>query len=277
MYSQYESRRSSLLIGFRFRLVGWLPDSLAEDAVETLRALKTKADAAKPRKDAQVLLDRVNTIPADTEVAFIPRSKYAGQFPGLFLFLESAGRFARPVKNLRTGRVEWIGSLEQVYLNIAVNEKEAVEGISTHCELTEQAFLSEVASMTPYSDHNQSPRNLYQCQASFDALSWQSHCMIRSVTGSFSFLSRWGSNRWRRHFSTTTTVVITSCTAYRTHRVRWFVQKLMNTTAWMTTHGCECRCCRDFLHCEHFLVKNVVYSRLVLQGRASRKEVWNSC
>ena len=145
------------------RLIGWLPDSMAEDAVATLRTAKTKAEAMKARK-VVATVEKFEAIPADTEVAFIPRSKYAGQFAGLFLFLESAGRFARPVKNLRTGKVEWIGSLEQVYLNIAINEKEMVDGISTHCELTEQAFLSEVASMTPYSDHNQSPRNLYQCQ-----------------------------------------------------------------------------------------------------------------
>lgn len=34
----------------------------------------------------------------------------------------------------------------------------------THEEINATAFLSVVASLTPWSDHNQSPRNMYQCQ-----------------------------------------------------------------------------------------------------------------
>ncbi len=34
----------------------------------------------------------------------------------------------------------------------------------THAELNTGAMLSVVASLTPYSDYNQSPRNMYQCQ-----------------------------------------------------------------------------------------------------------------
>ncbi len=35
---------------------------------------------------------------------------------------------------------------------------------TTHMELSETAMLSAVASLTPFSDFNQSPRNMYQCQ-----------------------------------------------------------------------------------------------------------------
>ena len=34
----------------------------------------------------------------------------------------------------------------------------------THAETSTAAMLSVVASLTPYSDFNQSPRNMYQCQ-----------------------------------------------------------------------------------------------------------------
>lgn len=34
----------------------------------------------------------------------------------------------------------------------------------THAETSTAALLSVVASLTPYSDFNQSPRNMYQCQ-----------------------------------------------------------------------------------------------------------------
>merc|ERR1719449_392809 len=34
----------------------------------------------------------------------------------------------------------------------------------THIELHPAAMLSYLASLTPFSNHNQSPRNMYQCQ-----------------------------------------------------------------------------------------------------------------
>ncbi len=34
----------------------------------------------------------------------------------------------------------------------------------SHAEVNCAAMLSVVASLTPYSDFNQSPRNMYQCQ-----------------------------------------------------------------------------------------------------------------
>ncbi|CAB4042485.1 DNA-directed RNA polymerase I subunit RPA2-like, partial [Paramuricea clavata] len=36
--------------------------------------------------------------------------------------------------------------------------------ITTHMEIKPTGFLSAIASLTPYSDFNQSPRNMYQCQ-----------------------------------------------------------------------------------------------------------------
>lgn len=37
---------------------------------------------------------------------------------------------------------------------------------ATHEEIHPTGFLSVVASLTPWSNHNQSPRNMYQCQVS---------------------------------------------------------------------------------------------------------------
>ena len=38
---------------------------------------------------------------------------------------------------------------------------------ATHEEIHPTGFLSVVANLTPWSDHNQSPRNMYQCQVLF--------------------------------------------------------------------------------------------------------------
>lgn len=38
---------------------------------------------------------------------------------------------------------------------------------TTHLELKQTSMLSAIASLTPYSDFNQSPRNMYQCQVNY--------------------------------------------------------------------------------------------------------------
>lgn len=86
-----------------------------------------------------------------------------GQFSGLFLFV-GAARMMRPVINLKANKVEYIGSFEQVYMNICINPEEAYEGVTTHMEISKTAFMSNLANLIPMPDCNQSPRNMYQCQ-----------------------------------------------------------------------------------------------------------------
>ena len=57
-------------------------------------------------------------VPKLTEICLIP-PKSRGQFPGLFIFTRAA-RMMRPVWNLAANSVEYIGSLEQVYMEIAI-------------------------------------------------------------------------------------------------------------------------------------------------------------
>ncbi|XP_037663578.1 DNA-directed RNA polymerase I subunit RPA2 isoform X2 [Choloepus didactylus] len=52
----------------------------------------------------------------------------------------------------------------KVFMNIAIFEDEVVAGVSTHQELFPHSLLSVIANFIPFSDHNQSPRNMYQCQ-----------------------------------------------------------------------------------------------------------------
>lgn len=54
--------------------------------------------------------------------------------------------------------------LLQLYMNVGVFEAEVKPGVTTHQELFPHSMLSVVANFIPYSDHNQSPRNMYQCQ-----------------------------------------------------------------------------------------------------------------
>ena len=55
-------------------------------------------------------------VPPDLEVAHIPFDR-GGAYPGVFLFT-GVCRLVRPVRQLPSGCLELLGTLEQVYLNI---------------------------------------------------------------------------------------------------------------------------------------------------------------
>lgn len=120
------------------------------------------------RVDASKIVDKLRLFKVDgklpemLEIAYVPY-KPKGQHPGLFLFT-GAARLMRPVKNLSLNKIEYIGSMEQVYMEIAVDEKEMYPGITTHIELSKTDFMSNLAMLIPMPDYNQSPRNMYQCQ-----------------------------------------------------------------------------------------------------------------
>ena len=49
-------------------------------------------------------------------------------------------------------------------MNVAVTPEEIENNIHSHVEFTPTNILSILANLTPFSDFNQSPRNMYQCQ-----------------------------------------------------------------------------------------------------------------
>lgn len=153
------------------RVVGSLPSSNVEKVVAHLRRLKVAATEA---------------IPYDLEVGYVPLS-IRGAYPGLYLFT-SASRFVRPVRNIsvpseESRDTELIGPFEQVYMEIRCPDgrdggrRNALP--ATHEEIHPTGILSVVANLTPWSDHNQSPRNMYQCQMGKQTMGFSSqaiHC-----------------------------------------------------------------------------------------------------
>ncbi|KAI5641008.1 RNA polymerase rpb2, domain 6 domain-containing protein [Phthorimaea operculella] len=99
------------------------------------------------------------------DIAVTHHEIYKGELevPGSIL-ITSEARMMRPVINLSTGQLELIGTLEQLYLDIAVTHHEIYKGKTTHLELSKSAFMSNLAQLVPMPDCNQSPRNMYQCQ-----------------------------------------------------------------------------------------------------------------
>mmetsp|Transcript_20722 Transcript_20722/g.61817 ORF Transcript_20722/g.61817 Transcript_20722/m.61817 type:complete len:724 (-) Transcript_20722:1079-3250(-) len=124
-------------------------------------------------------------VSARMEIAHISQGFHAASpFPGLYLFSQPA-RLVRPV--LQCGLsplVELIGPFEQATLQIACNTQMlavrnyiAGTDVSTHAELDPTNMLSILASLTPFSDFNQSPRNMYQCQMGKQTMGIPAHSL----------------------------------------------------------------------------------------------------
>lgn len=130
------------------RIVGGASPSLCRKVAIHLRSLKVADQTIVPRT---------------MEVALVPPGNRSSPYPGLYLFT-GAARMVRPVLHRATGKTEMIGPLEQGFMDIACLDEDIREGITTHQELDPTNMLSLVANLTPFSDQNQSPRNMYQCQ-----------------------------------------------------------------------------------------------------------------
>jgi DNA-directed RNA polymerase I subunit RPA2 len=163
------------------RVIGSIPTVLVEKAVTHLRILKLAAASSS-----------ASEIPRDLEVGYVPLS-ISGAYPGLYLFT-SPSRFVRPVKYISKSLlkqekpkndIELIGPFEQVYMEIRCQD--GGDGgrksmfPATHEEIHPTGILSVVANLTPWSDHNQSPRNMYQCQMAKQTMGFASqaiHCRM---------------------------------------------------------------------------------------------------
>ena len=129
------------------RVIGWCSASQSRIIADTLRLWKVSGE---------------RDVPIELEIGLIPLSK-GGQYPGLFLFSQQA-RMIRPVKYLPLDKLDFVGPFEQPYLSIATVKEEIKSSKTTHVEYSPTNILSILANMTPFSDYNQSPRNMYQCQ-----------------------------------------------------------------------------------------------------------------
>lgn len=129
------------------KIVGWTSHEQGKLVADALRYWKIEGG---------------HGLPLDLEVGYVPPSS-KGQYPGLFLF-GGRSRMMRPTKYLPLEKNDILGPFEQVYMNIAVTPPEIEPKVHTHVEWAPTNILSILANLTPFSDFNQSPRNMYQCQ-----------------------------------------------------------------------------------------------------------------
>ena len=129
------------------KIVGWTTHEQGKVVADTLRFWKVEGE---------------HGLPIDLEIGYVPPST-KGQYPGLYIF-GGHSRMMRPVKYLPLGKTDIVGPFEQVYMNVAVTPAEIENNVHSHVEFSPTNILSILANLTPFSDFNQSPRNMYQCQ-----------------------------------------------------------------------------------------------------------------
>ncbi|EON63887.1 DNA-directed RNA polymerase I subunit RPA2 [Coniosporium apollinis CBS 100218] len=141
------SLADSVVVQLDGRILGFCSPKQAKVIGDTLRYWKVEG---------------THNVPRELEIGYIPNSN-GGQYPGVYMFSQAA-RMYRPVKYLPLDKEDFVGPLEQPFMSIACTEPEVESGESTHVEYDPTNILSIVANQTPFSDFNQSPRNMYQCQ-----------------------------------------------------------------------------------------------------------------
>ena len=139
------SLQHSVTVQLDGRILGFCSPKQAKIIGDTLRYWKVEG---------------THNVPVDLEIGYIP-SSHGGQYPGVYMSSQAA-RMYRPVKYLPLDKNDFVGSFEQPFMSIACTEPEIVSGDSTHVEYDPTNILSIVANQTPFSDFNQSPRNMYQ-------------------------------------------------------------------------------------------------------------------
>ena len=139
----------SVVVQLDGKIIGYCSPKQAKTIAQTLRHWKVEGS---------------HNIPRELEIGYVPNSN-GGQYPGIYMFSQAA-RMYRPVKHLALDKLDYVGPFEQPFMEIACLQQDLIKGVSTHIEFTPTNILSIVANMTPFSDYNQSPRNMYQCQMS---------------------------------------------------------------------------------------------------------------
>ena len=129
------------------RILGYCTSKDAQSIADSLRHRKVKGERG---------------IPLELELGFIPDSD-GGTYPGIYISAHPA-RMLRAVKYLPLDRTDFVGPFEQPYMGIACSKSDIESGYTTHVEYRPTNILSILANQTPFSDYNQSPRNMYQCQ-----------------------------------------------------------------------------------------------------------------
>ncbi|KAH5062399.1 DNA-directed RNA polymerase subunit beta [Parastagonospora nodorum] len=184
------SIEASVVVQLDGRVLGFCSPKQAKVIADTLRYWKVEGS---------------HNVPLEMEIGYVPNSN-GGQYPGVYMMSQVA-RMYRPVKYLPLDKLDYVGPFEQPYMSIACTDAEIVSGDSTHVEYDPTNIFSIVANMTPFSDFNQSPRNMYQClSADHEVLTstgWKALPAIKDADQVMTLDLQTGTQQWNSVQATT--------------------------------------------------------------------------
>ncbi len=105
----------------------------------------------------KVLKIEGQSIPKETEIGYMKKGHFKNTIYPMIFITTSPARFLRPVRYLPLNKTEWISPFEQLTTDIDLPE-------SHYTEISHNNILSILPQHIPFLNHNQSPRNMYQCQ-----------------------------------------------------------------------------------------------------------------
>ena len=180
-------------------IIGVVAASEAPRLVRAVRELKVRRQEGVPQHlEIAYVPYEYTTIAGAGERQYFRRID-GGPFPAIY-FSTDAARMVRPIVHLGVlaalraevaaqrgcavddaalvadetiveRALEWIAPLEQMHMHIACGDSFPGDSVQQpfpmpceHREMDAMKMLSTIASLTPFSDCNQSPRNMYQCQ-----------------------------------------------------------------------------------------------------------------
>lgn len=149
-------------------ILGTIDEESSEEFVKKLRNLLKNPKNKKYSKFQKISL---------TLIKDNPNHKIKKQYPGIYLSL-SEGRPIRKVYNIKNSFTEQIDPFEQSYMMISTNMSELTTQ-HTHIEIQQDSLLSELAAQIPYMVHNQSPRDMYQCQMAKQTMGTATMCLSK--------------------------------------------------------------------------------------------------
>jgi DNA-directed RNA polymerase I subunit RPA2 len=103
-------------------VLGYIDEHAVDDFVIKIRYLKAKSTASNS-----------NDLPKYMELCKIPKINLQNLtpfslYPGVYVFT-TPGRMMRPLTNLSTDSIEYVGSMEQAYLHVCIKPEEYIEGV----------------------------------------------------------------------------------------------------------------------------------------------------
>ena len=108
------------------KLVGHVESAEIDDLTKKLRYLKALASNNNNENNL------AQGLPKYMEICHVPKINLENcsysLYPGLYIFT-TPGRMMRPLTNLTTNDIEYIGTMEQCYLHVCIKPEEFVENV----------------------------------------------------------------------------------------------------------------------------------------------------